>query len=404
MIKVDKTIISIDHNFDRIANVIAPTGWLGIWKTETGRVGINDPIQPAVAADDNIRILVIAEEWSQLLHSFPDIPVQQDSALTGNVAGKQYSSRAQTNSKSESPQQGSKLYASLALVSVISIALAGRVIEFVNQSVDDSVGIGALPVVDAGFHNLKIGFAPGRNIRYPEFRELLPRDFTHRAYHNPVSVGVLQMIIDPVPVLRQAHIQLPSGKQHFSVFTVNPIPPHIGVVEHIIRPHLLQLAVSLKDQTRIPQSDVADGALVGLKILLGQILGAAEPQFLEAVDRIGQARHLDMVFNIRPLAGKFVRRNQPLLHYKRRCHSPHETGCQPQGQCANHRLAKPMHTGGEHQACSGCQNHQHSERCQTHIHIGIAGAEHNPAYAVKQLICLQVVRGRFCQQQKANKH
>ena len=85
-IEVDGSVIGIDDDLHRIANIveIEVLRWLRRGEVGTRRVGVLHPEHPPIA-DDQIRIVVEPEERSDRSYSFPDIAPDHDPAVGGDV-------------------------------------------------------------------------------------------------------------------------------------------------------------------------------------------------------------------------------------------------------------------------------------------------------------------------------
>src|SRR6266567_4381338 len=89
-VEVDLAVIGIDHDLDRIADIIEfpIRNWLSVREIIARRIGVLHPEQPPFA-DDDVGIVVEAKERSNRPYPVLDGTAEHDPTVAGNVAADQ---------------------------------------------------------------------------------------------------------------------------------------------------------------------------------------------------------------------------------------------------------------------------------------------------------------------------
>jgi len=116
-------------------------------------------------------------------------------------------------------------------------------------------------------------------------------------------VRVNQLVVDPVPAaLRQlVHIQLAHPQHHLAQRAANLVTVDVDVRKIVVRPDLLHLAQRVLQCLHVPQANILQRCLVVRRI--GGAGRRLRRKFVlrKLVERVGLARHLNVVGNIWPL-------------------------------------------------------------------------------------------------------
>ena len=211
-VEVDGAVVGVDHRLDRVAHVVVTHAVrLRVGVAVGDRVGVLDPVEAAVLADDDVGVGVELEEGREFVDALLDQASEEDAAVAVNGAGDEDVGVAEGPGEGEAAEEVAQLDAAVAGVAggglvgfAAGFLAAERVIELFGLAVGDDVGVGDLAVVDARLDDLQVQRSRrsfldhfGRNVGDPEDRFAGGGDFVDRGHHHAEAVGELQPSVDP---------------------------------------------------------------------------------------------------------------------------------------------------------------------------------------------------------------
>ena len=122
----------------------------------------------------------------------------------------------------------------MALVGRIYVLFSHRVVEFRVLGPHEDIIIGSLSIVDLGASDVNIGGGNGGDVLDEKFRKTFRRDAVHRPHDDPISVRVIQMLIDPRPGGQRRVGEFSRGKHDLAIFAVYGIAVIIHIDELVI--------------------------------------------------------------------------------------------------------------------------------------------------------------------------
>ena len=190
--------------------------------------------------------------------------------MRGYLAANQQVDVPELPGVSESAQYGRHANAALSGVPRPNqIALLGLVVQLFGVGIRHHVIHRVLAVVDARvFHNqigrrsLVLGSygnrAVDRDVFGEEFGPALRRELRDRAHGDADAVRIDQFLVHPRLGLRVEALlrHLARRQQHLAILAVYRVSVHVGVLEVVVRPDHLNLAVDVGQRPVVPQSDV----------------------------------------------------------------------------------------------------------------------------------------------------
>src|SRR5262245_25321239 len=91
-VKMNSSVVGVDDYFDAVAYVIdAPVGESHVprvGKPVRGGERVHDPVKSTIVTDDDVRVLIEAEEWRQFRCALTYIAAHEQNAVGTNVVGK----------------------------------------------------------------------------------------------------------------------------------------------------------------------------------------------------------------------------------------------------------------------------------------------------------------------------
>ncbi len=121
-------------------------------------------------------------------------------------------------------------------------------------------------------------------------------------------MGVDEVLVDPgLRLLRDlAEIQFPGRQHHLPVFPVDDVAVQVDPLELVVGADRLKLVVGVHQGPPSPESNVADGGLVGGHFLPGEVTGPGEVVHFDLVQVVGLAGQTDVVCQKRSLQLQLV--------------------------------------------------------------------------------------------------
>ena len=215
-VEVDLAVIGIDHDLDRIADIIEfpIRNWLSVREIIARRIGVLHPEQPPFA-DDDVGIVVEAKERSNRPYPVLDGTAEHDATVAGNVAADQNVQVLEIPREQHSSSDPVHGDPARALVDSVDIVFAIRIVELRSAAFDDDVGIGLLPIVDAGLLDRRAARCDRRDVLQIEDRQPFGALARDRAHDRAIAVGEKHMTVDPRLGVggHQRRLEL-AGRQH----------------------------------------------------------------------------------------------------------------------------------------------------------------------------------------------
>ena len=109
----------------------------------------------------------------------------------------------------------------------------------------------------------------------------------------------LQVLVHPrLRFGREVRRQLAGRKHHLVIAIGQMVAIHVHIVELVIKTYGLRLLVGLKQRTRIPETDVLNGALIPRNRRGRQIFHRRVGRLLDGVQLVGFSREVDVAIQI----------------------------------------------------------------------------------------------------------
>ena len=203
-----RAVVGVDDDLHRVADVVDPGGGpRRIRILVADRVGVQDPDQLAVR-DDQVRVVVVAEEWGNRGHAVDDVPVIQDPTGRADLAAEQDVRGPEPGREPHPAQQPGDLDPAGPVIHGGDVFVPLRVVELFGVGVHDDVVVRQLAEVDARLVYGDVHRRGRRQVLDEQHRQPFLGDLVDRAHRDPEAVGVLQLLVDPGRVWQAVRVQL----------------------------------------------------------------------------------------------------------------------------------------------------------------------------------------------------
>ncbi len=146
-----------------------------------------------------------------------------------------------------------------------------------------------------------------------ELRQAFLGDAAHGPHGQAEAVGEDEPLVDP-GLVRQVRVgQLPRGQHDLQVLVVHGVAVVVHILEVVVGPDLLQLAVGLEQRLLVPEPDVLDRGQVLPDIREGQLLVRGKGLEFHVLQAVAKAGELDMACDIGQFEHALVRRDLEAL-------------------------------------------------------------------------------------------
>ncbi len=181
-------------------------------------------------------------------------------------------------------------------------------------------------------------------------------------------------------------VQFPRSQDHLTVIAVDPIAINVQIGEAVVEADLLDLTVGLTQRAIVPQTDVLQGGAVFRQRLHAQRLHLAKISLVGIIQVVGLARKLDVVFDVRGLAGNLVWLNDVTLHEARHYTDDDQPHRHPHAD-ADEGQPKPAqdHVGQQRTSDDESKPKHCLQGRQLGVNVCIAGAKRDATRRIEQV-------------------
>ena len=394
-IEVHRAVVGIDDHLHRVPDVIDSAVRRRVRVTVGSGICVRYPVKLAVG-DHHVRVAVEGEERRGRGQTRLDVVVEDHPAVARDRRGGEELDIPEAYGEREPVQGRTDGDAAAAGVLGVDITVGTGIVEFLVVGLHEHViGAGA-PVIDAGFgdgerrRRRHQGDVLNEKVRRPSRGYLVDR-----RGRDPISVRVGDVLVHPgLRLGRQTRdAQLARSEHGLGQNVVHQIPVDADAVEGVVRPKLLELAVTGDEHLRIPEADVAYGHAVRLKlggreIALERIRGLADGG--KAVRRAGGG---DVAGDVGRFLRELVRiHGQPLI-CRRHDGQEDDQGGDP-GTDGYGRPELPPSTHcviDKRGADEKGEGHENADEGQAHVNVGVTRAEDRARGGVEQVPRLEQV-------------
>ena len=402
--------VGVDHDLDRVADVIQAALGRGVRVAIGGGVGVGDPVELA-ARDDHVGVLVEGQERRGRVQPGDDVVADDDAAGRIDRFGEEEPDRAETHGEGEPVEGRVDGDAAAARVVGVDVAATGaaRVVELGGLGVDQRVVGAQQAVVDARLGDGEVGGARGgRHVLHEKVGRAVGGDLVDRRGHDPEAVGVGQVLVDPgLRLRRQAgDVELARRQHGLAIHAVDVVPVDTDRTELVVVAQLLELVVTGQQGPWVPEPHVADGAVVGGELGGAQVAGERILGLADLVEAVGRPRGGDVVGDVGALFGLLVGAHDQRLH-DRRENDPHDDQGDHPGAHAVQRPAPappPEGVGDEQRTQGPADDHHEAHAGQAGVNVGVAGAGNHTVAGEQQVPGLEDVARPGQREDEAEQH
>ena len=383
---IDGPVVGVDDDLDGVPDVVDP-GLVGIGLRVgvelAGGVGVQDPVEAAVGADD-VGIVVIGEERRDLAGAGHDVPVDVDPGVGVDIGGDQ-DLEAPLLHGEEQPVERGQPDAAVAVVDAVDVGFSAGIVKFGLAGIGDHVASGGFPVIDLRPFDLDLRDLGHRRDAVDEHVRLAAGGhLVDPGKGDAVAVGVLE-VPDQPGVLDEGLVDLPCREEALGVLAVDVVAVHVHVVEIVVGPDGLGLVVELLGRVEIVDADVGEGLHVVQHVGHADLPLGGEVLDLYVLKVVGQAGVFDVVLKVSALFGELVGGYDQALdagggEASQKGDDHHQSG-QHKGE-----PDAPLFDGeDEHDRRAQGQGDQNIVDGQGDLDVGVAGAVGDSCAAVEQV-------------------
>ena len=360
------------------------------------RVPVEDPDEPALLRNGEIRIRVPFDEIRQVREALAHVAVEHHAAGLVGESREQDVVFAFANGGREAHRQRMDREAAFALVMRSHVLVFLRVVELFLVRGDEDRIVRQFAVVDFGLFDPDVrDLDDRRRVLDQQDGQALRGSPVHLGRHDAVAVRVDPVAVDPVAGFagQGVHIDLARREQELLDLAVDLVAIDVHVREAVVEPQGLQLGNRVGVGLFVPQPDVVDQRRVGLDVQRGRI-AQLEKLLLARVDGVGLPRGLDVAFDVLSLQLQFVRPHIERLDRDRRAGVQHEG--------ASHQVSHGLVTGGRDEG-NGEQEGDNDQPAQGQAPdlVQIVHADHEGVVAQQQAELAQIEPGGPASQRDA---
>ena len=315
IVRVDDHLHAVAHVVDLLApHSEVPRVRIALRRGEA----VHHPRQPAIVADDDVRIAVEDEERGECLDALADVAAHQQPAARGDVVAEGQLAQVAAVERDDQPaEEPAELDAARALVGREAVGFTLRVVELLLARLHVDVRVGQLAEIELRPRHLdRWDRALRRHVAQDERRQPFRREAVDRVHRHTVAVGVDELFVDPVAAaLRQlVDVELARREHHLPDRSVHLVAVDVDVGEVVVGADLLDLPQRVLQRAPVPQPDVLQRRLIVWGVqCLEAALGRERP-LLDAAQPVGLPRHLDIVRDERRLPHELVRLHDEARH------------------------------------------------------------------------------------------
>ncbi len=271
------------------------------------RIRVDDPVDAPID-DNHIWLGVEAEKRRQLAHTIDDLPPVEHQRLVGDLTGDEQVEIAQLE-RPEGTVHRRHRHPMRARVRRVDVG-RGRIVELTIGVGRERVTGGDLAEVDGRLVDRQL--AMRRDVADHVNGQALAVDRVHGAGGDPITVCVLQVLVDPVlgGVGQLVEIELPRADLQRRGLVVDRVSIDSDVVERVVGADGLLLLVCVFERRKIPQPKVVDRDLVVLHVGQRQRLVACEVAHGHVRQPVRRAGAGDLTVDVGQLVCLRVRRRE----------------------------------------------------------------------------------------------
>ena len=274
-VEVHRAVVGVDGDLDAVADVVeivVPEPGqieagrrieaLRVREVIRGRVRVLDVDHPAGVVDDEVGILVEAQERRDQRQAVADRAVEEQLALDRDLVADQQvevteaGREQQAHQRVVEPDPRRPGPARLGPDRALAVALAGRVVELVLLGPDDDVRARAFAEVDPRASRVDGRRAARRGRRQvadEEPRLALAADLVDRDHGRPDPVREADPLVDPAGRIRVLlEGELARGEHHLARDAVDHVAVRVDAGEVVVAAHGLELVERRPQRTRSP--------------------------------------------------------------------------------------------------------------------------------------------------------
>ena len=350
---------------------------------------------PAVV-NDQVRVLVVAQERGDPRHPVADRPVEQQLAVRRDLVGDQQVEVLEPCREQQLRQRRVQLDAGLARppVGQVGVGPVARDVELGLAGAGHDVVLVGLAEVDAWLDDLGgAAVRGGRQVLDPQLRLAFLGHLVDGDHREADAVRVDHAEVDPAVGLRVAvDRELAARQHHLAQVTVDDVAVRVHVDEVVVLADDLELVHRRLQRTVVPQARVGERVRLVAECRLGERGGPVVGAWLPLVEPVGELRHPDVVRDVLLFLHVLVRVHGQALDRLRVEAAKDQRGREPDDHDGAER-PHPAREGAcdEQRAGKSGQEGQDVVRHEPGVGVRVAHTDRGARRAVDELVLVELV-------------
>lgn len=305
--------VGVDGGLDGVADVVDAAGGagadgIGEGVGVGGGVAVGHPDEAAFFGEDEVGVFVPGEETGEGFQAGADAAVDHHAAAGLEGAGEDDVGIGVGDGGDEAHGEGADGKAAGAVVVVVDVVGAGRVVEFGLGGADEDGFMGDFAEVDFGTGELHAGHGDfGRGVLDEEIGEAVDGDFVGVCGNDAVAVGVDDVAVGPAVagLAELLDVEFAGGEHDLLEFAVDAVAVDVGV-DVAVGAEGLDLADGVVEGLPVPEADVVEEVAVFIGVEGGIEIGPEEFGLGGALELVGLAGGVHVVLDEGALEGELV--------------------------------------------------------------------------------------------------